>query len=284
LNDNRFSDGVIRQFTGNVCALSVQKFSSNVIEKCIRVAEHNTRKMLIEELLNRTRLEKLLRDSFGNYCVQTALDYAEPSQRALLVEGIRPILPLIRNTPYGKRIQSKLQREQQHVDSMTAMNNAAALGASPYGNHYNQQQAMMNLALANQGLNLGQSHPGMAVQRGLLGSIPNQLGDVYGTRGSPYGIAQNGLGAAAAAATGLHAPGNQTGAGSMHMQQPLPHSLQPQMMDGYVLQGAHSGTNGLGSTGGFGNGLASVAGYGGSVGIANGMNDPYQRSSYGYGM
>ena len=33
LNDNRFSDGVIRQFTGNVCALSVQKFSSNVIEK-----------------------------------------------------------------------------------------------------------------------------------------------------------------------------------------------------------------------------------------------------------
>ncbi|KAF8124097.1 armadillo-type protein [Boletus edulis] len=33
LNDNRFSDGVIRQFAGNVCALSVQKFSSNVIEK-----------------------------------------------------------------------------------------------------------------------------------------------------------------------------------------------------------------------------------------------------------
>jgi hypothetical protein len=28
------------------------------------------------------------------------------------VDGIRPILPLIRNTPYGKRIQSKLQREQ----------------------------------------------------------------------------------------------------------------------------------------------------------------------------
>ncbi|EAU92953.2 pumilio-family RNA binding protein [Coprinopsis cinerea okayama7 len=110
LNDNRFSDGVIRQFLGNICALSVQKFSSNVMEKCIRVAEHNTRKLVIEELLNRTRLEKLLRDSYGNYCVQTALDYAEPGQRALLVEGIRPVLPLIRNTPYGKRIQNKLQR------------------------------------------------------------------------------------------------------------------------------------------------------------------------------
>ena len=90
LNDNRFSDAVIRQFIGNVCALSVQKFSSNVIEKvfklivssrlylpndgkqCVRVAEHNTRKILIEELLNRTRLEKLLRDSYGNYCVQVS--------------------------------------------------------------------------------------------------------------------------------------------------------------------------------------------------------------------
>ena len=34
------------------------------------MAEHGTRKMLIEELLNRSRLEKLLRDSYGNYCVQ----------------------------------------------------------------------------------------------------------------------------------------------------------------------------------------------------------------------
>ncbi|KAF8338183.1 armadillo-type protein, partial [Cantharellus anzutake] len=131
LNDNRFSDAVIRQFLGNVCALSVQKFSSNVIEKCIRVAEHTTRKMIIEELLNRNRLEKLLRDSFGNYCVQTALDYAEPGQRMILVEGIRPILPLIRNTPYGKRIQSKLQRE--HVETYGGYNhsNLSALSNGP---------------------------------------------------------------------------------------------------------------------------------------------------------
>ncbi|CCA66738.1 related to Drosophila pumilio protein and Mpt5p protein [Serendipita indica DSM 11827] len=139
LNDNRFSDAVIRQFFGNVCALSVQKFSSNVIEKCIRVAEHNTRKLLIEELLNRSRLEKLLRDSFGNYCVQTALDYAEPGQRMLLVEGIRPILPLIRNTPYGKRIQSKLQREQMDVNNVAHYN----------ANYHQAHAALVNLALNN---------------------------------------------------------------------------------------------------------------------------------------
>lgn len=157
LNDNRFSDAVIRQFAGNVCALSVQKFSSNVIEKCIRVAEHNTRKMLIEELLNRTRLEKLLRDSYGNYCVQTALDYAEPSQRALLVEGIRPVLPLIRNTPYGKRIQNKLQREQ----------------ADGFGGYHSQP----SIAIMSNG---GGRHMSPSIRT-------NQLNDMYVSQAAMYG-------------------------------------------------------------------------------------------------
>ncbi|BGP02159.1 hypothetical protein NBRC10513v2_005805 [Rhodotorula toruloides] len=111
LNDNRFIEAIVRQFLGNVSALSAQKFSSNVVEKCIRVADATGRRAIIDELLVKNRLERLLRDSFANYVVQTALDYAEPAQRAQLVETIRPILPMIRNTPYGKRIQSKIQRE-----------------------------------------------------------------------------------------------------------------------------------------------------------------------------
>ncbi|CDO70932.1 hypothetical protein BN946_scf184829.g40 [Trametes cinnabarina] len=179
LNDNRFSDAIIRQFTGNVCALSVQKFSSNVIEKCIRVAEHNTRKMLISELLNRTRLEKLLRDSYGNYCVQTALDYAEPAQRALLVEGIRPVLPLIRNTPYGKRIQNKLQRE--HNDA--------------YGGYHHNQQTLVNMSLGNQGMGMG---------HGAHGGGRHMSHMQAGALADPY-TAQNGL-YALQGGPGMHAP------------------------------------------------------------------------------
>ncbi|KNZ61417.1 uncharacterized protein VP01_1402g4 [Puccinia sorghi] len=111
LNDSRFIEAIVRQFLGNVCALSMQKFSSNVVEKCIRVSELSARRALVEELSGRQQLERLLRDSFANYVVQTALDYSEPQQRAALVDNIRPILPLIRNTPYGKRIQSKIQRD-----------------------------------------------------------------------------------------------------------------------------------------------------------------------------
>ncbi|KAF9263107.1 ARM repeat-containing protein [Marasmius fiardii PR-910] len=232
LNDNRFSDAVIRQFTGNVCALSVQKFSSNVIEKCIRVAEHSTRKMLIEELLNRTRLEKLLRDSYGNYCVQTALDYAEPAQRVLLVEGIRPVLPLIRNTPYGKRIQNKLQRE--HLDQ--------------FGGYNGQQQALVNMAINNQSLGSGRHLQG------------NAIADVYGSQNSLYSL---------------------QGAGSYGTPLSQLHSLQPQSIDNYVLQGSSShNQNGFSGTASFG----GVSHFGGAA-LHNALGDPYhQRSTFGYGM
>ncbi|KAI0735686.1 ARM repeat-containing protein [Earliella scabrosa] len=242
LNDNRFSDAVIRQFTGNVCALSVQKFSSNVIEKCIRVAEHNTRKMLIGELLNRTRLEKLLRDSYGNYCVQTALDYAEPSQRALLVEGIRPVLPLIRNTPYGKRIQNKLQRE--HNDTYGG------------GGYHHNQQALVNMSIGNQGMGMG---PGPARHMSHLQA--GALADAY--------TAQNGL-YALQGGPGLHAGAPLHGLQS--------HSIDSYVMQG---ASNHSpGLTPPHTHAGAFSGVSSYAGNVNSFPV--GVADPYQRSfAYG---
>ncbi|KAG2200829.1 hypothetical protein INT47_001360 [Mucor saturninus] len=119
LGDAHFSDQLIRQFIGHIGGLSVQKYSSNVMEKCIRVAEEDTRRHLIEEMVNRPQLEKLLKDSYANYVVQTALDFAEETQHQKLGDCIRPLLPAIRNTSYCKRIQGKLNRgEQQRQQPM----------------------------------------------------------------------------------------------------------------------------------------------------------------------
>ncbi|CAE7179481.1 unnamed protein product [Rhizoctonia solani] len=246
LNDNRFSDAVIRQFIGNVCALSVQKFSSNVIEKCIRVAEHTTRKMLIEELLNRNRLEKLLRDSFGNYCVQTALDYAEPTQRMLLVEGIRPILPLIRNTPYGKRIQSKLQREQ--------MENHQQYGGGHGGGYNPTHAALVNLAMNGNGMGMGGRH----VSQPSIHHSP--LGDAY-NRPNLYNIPQQ-----------------------MHhgiQQQPMDHYGTPHMMASNLHHSPMTTTAAFPNVSGFSNPMPNNYG---ALGISAGMSDPYQRANFPYGM
>ncbi|KAF8426581.1 armadillo-type protein [Tirmania nivea] len=122
--ESKLSEQLINRFIGNVCQLSKQKFSSNVIEKCIRVAEPATKRKFIEEMMNPMELDKLIRDSYANYVIQTALDYADAATRQQLVDNIRPILPGIRMTPYGRRIQSKIQLGGNQ-NSTTFSNNPA---------------------------------------------------------------------------------------------------------------------------------------------------------------
>ncbi|KAL9552419.1 hypothetical protein MBANPS3_003771 [Mucor bainieri] len=122
LDDAAYYDGLIRRFIEPIRELSVQKFSSNVIEKtkkhtdartlqCIRVAGKETRRLLIAGIIDHPNLERFLRDSYANYVIQTCLDCADEDQRIKFVECIRPLLPSIRNTPYGKRIYSKIHRD-----------------------------------------------------------------------------------------------------------------------------------------------------------------------------
>jgi len=62
--------------------------------------------------------------------IQTALDYATPMSKHRLIESIRPILPSIRATPYGRRIQAKIQTH----DSRTGPNNTGqVLPTDPAG-------------------------------------------------------------------------------------------------------------------------------------------------------
>ncbi|KAK1761407.1 Pumilio y domain family member 4 [Echria macrotheca] len=109
LNQEVFTEPVVRQFKGRICALSKHKFSSNVIEKCLRCALPPTKDMIVDELLAPGEMASLLRDNFANYVIQTALEYATPVMKIRLVETIRPVLPSIRTTPYGRRIQAKVQ-------------------------------------------------------------------------------------------------------------------------------------------------------------------------------
>ncbi|KAK8093837.1 ARM repeat-containing protein [Apiospora hydei] len=109
LNEPSFTEPLVRQFGTKIGMLSRHKFSSNVIEKCLRCASEPSRDNMCQEMLNSGEMEKMLRDSFGNYVVQTALEHATPQMKHNLVESIRPILPGIRSTPYGRRLQAKIQ-------------------------------------------------------------------------------------------------------------------------------------------------------------------------------
>lgn len=108
LDEPMFTKPLCLNFAGNIPALSKQKFSSNVIEKCLRTADLETKRTMIGEMLHSNEIEKMLRDSFANYVVQTAMDYADPDTKTRMIETIRPILPAIKQTPHGRRIASKI--------------------------------------------------------------------------------------------------------------------------------------------------------------------------------
>ncbi|KNE58499.1 hypothetical protein AMAG_04069 [Allomyces macrogynus ATCC 38327] len=118
MGDPHLIEAVAMRLRGHVPALAMQKFASNVVEKCLRVAHvaRDVRRPLIAELYaSRDTLDRLLRDAYANYVVQTSIDYADPHQKATLIECLAPLVPLIRNTPYGKRIMAKLNWPPQMI-------------------------------------------------------------------------------------------------------------------------------------------------------------------------
>lgn len=102
-----------KSFLGHLPELSQQKFSSNVIEKCLQVSPKNIKKQLVDEILLHNNFVKMLQDPYANYVVQTALSAAEGKQYTQLVDALKPYLLELKNTPTGKRIQGKLQQQQQ---------------------------------------------------------------------------------------------------------------------------------------------------------------------------
>ena len=108
LDEAMFTKPLCLAFNENVCSLSKQKFSSNVIEKCLRTADFETKRLMIDEMLRGNELEKMLRDSFANYVIQTAMDHADAETKIRIIDHVRPILPAIKQTPHGRRIAGKI--------------------------------------------------------------------------------------------------------------------------------------------------------------------------------
>lgn len=154
LNEPAFTEPVVKVFGGRIPQLSRHKFSSNVIEKCLRCASDSSRDMMISEMVVPGEMERLIRDSFGNYVVQTALEHATFHMKQQLVETIRPILPAIRTTPHGRRIQSKVQA----FDQRSGSNSGQATPADATGGQISIRQGRGGLGNPNALMNPGGYH------------------------------------------------------------------------------------------------------------------------------
>jgi len=228
LAEPAFTDPLCYSFQGSIPLLSKQKFSSNVMEKCLRGAQSSVTRMMIEEMLNANELEKMLRDSFANYVVQTALDYADPETKSRLVEAIRPILPAVRSTPYGRRIHGRISGNegQGRLSGGATPNDASSPGQIPL------QRQMNTKTVPN-------SYPAPAVNgfQGMNGAYVSPTHGAYLANGNLNNLASyspsSTAGSAAHSQTFSNGSntftqfGSDASANSVH--QPTPYARAPQL-------------------------------------------------------
>ncbi|KAK8617551.1 hypothetical protein V6N13_080461 [Hibiscus sabdariffa] len=119
------------QFEGNYVHLSLQKFSSHVVEKCLIVLTDDGRSRVIRELLSATHFEQLLQDPHANYVVQTAVRVSEGPLHNSLVEAIESRKAISRNSPYSKRIFSQKLLKNEGIADWKNSLVGQFIGAAP---------------------------------------------------------------------------------------------------------------------------------------------------------
>ena len=78
---------VISQFNGKYVNLSMQKYSSNVVERCIEKDELILGKY-IKEICESDRIAEVMKNNFGNYVIQKALKISKGEIKNLLISTV----------------------------------------------------------------------------------------------------------------------------------------------------------------------------------------------------
>jgi len=108
LRDADLTRKVVQAVKGSIADLACQKFSSNVIEKCLTSGDEWCMNTLVEEVTTEACLGRLLHDPYGNYVIQRLLQVAGPDSLTLIGARLEPHMGSLRNTLYGKRIHAKI--------------------------------------------------------------------------------------------------------------------------------------------------------------------------------
>eukprot|EP00163_Fabomonas_tropica_P031945 TRINITY_DN77_c0_g2_i1.p1 TRINITY_DN77_c0_g2~~TRINITY_DN77_c0_g2_i1.p1 ORF type:complete len:939 (-),score=284.15 TRINITY_DN77_c0_g2_i1:598-3414(-) len=111
LRMHRVSQGLAAMFVGHLQELSRQKFSSNVIEKSLQIADPPLRNLFVTEMCDKDVVYALIHDPYGNYVIQKGLSVAPRQQHDQLINFIKPHIHSMSNIPYAKRLLERVLKE-----------------------------------------------------------------------------------------------------------------------------------------------------------------------------
>jgi hypothetical protein len=105
---------LVNAFTGNFYALSLHKFASNVIEKCIRRASPAQRNAVFIEIIGNenhwedARILKMVADQFGNYVIQRIIEFGTEPQQRIIFDIVYENYDDLVKRPYAKHVIASL--------------------------------------------------------------------------------------------------------------------------------------------------------------------------------
>ena len=108
LSNNEYSSCIVLILAENAAYYSKHKYSSNVIEKCFDFCGKREKNILIEKLSKPEIISELILDEHGNYVIQKALYYADYDKKEEILNCIKPLIPKIKNTPFGDKLLNRL--------------------------------------------------------------------------------------------------------------------------------------------------------------------------------
>ncbi|KPA75233.1 unspecified product [Leptomonas pyrrhocoris] len=104
---------VVQFFAGHLLQMSCDKFSSNVVEKVVRVCGGvpAVRRLVLDELVyNPAALKELVSDGYGNFVVQSVIEVTTNAMELKRVEDrLRPALV---GSPFAAKIEAKLKAKR----------------------------------------------------------------------------------------------------------------------------------------------------------------------------
>ena len=107
LFDEKTNEKIYKYIDDNLLNLSKEKFSSNVIDKCI-IKDYDKSEKLIQSLIQKDIIKEMIIDQFGNYIVQKAMSVSDKDTCKKIAEQIKPMLRELQKINIGKIIYEKL--------------------------------------------------------------------------------------------------------------------------------------------------------------------------------
>jgi hypothetical protein len=114
LYNEKVNEKLFKYIDDNIFRLSKEKFSSNVIDKCILENSEKSHK-LIDNMIKKNIIKDMIIDKFGNYVVQKAMSISDRNTCEKIAEQIKPKLGELQKTNIGKKVYEKLMQNYKDL-------------------------------------------------------------------------------------------------------------------------------------------------------------------------